>query len=166
MGTQEYGTGAGGSRVKRLTWAFALFAVLLARGAYGADDDNEPIDSGRLIEQSRGALEQATGFIVDRSVTNFGHEFLCAFEQSWRTQVEAEGIDLTVVEKPSARWGSTIWVEYKNRPIARVFLQSGSASTIGPLASNLAHYIAGRIADNTLLGLLTQDPDLGAEELP
>ena len=46
--------------------------------------DGEPIDFGALEERRLQGLEQATGFIVDRTVTHFGGEFMRLFSQAWR----------------------------------------------------------------------------------
>ncbi|MBD5805378.1 curli assembly protein CsgE [Azoarcus sp. Aa7] len=131
-----------------------------------AANEDGPIDSGALTELANGTLEQATGFIVDRTITHFGGEFVRQFAQFWRTQADTGSVDLTIVEKPSARWGSTVIVEHNNRPVARVFLQAGSSNSIRPLAQNTAQYMAGRIANIALLNRLAVDPDLGKEELP
>jgi curli production assembly/transport component CsgE len=125
-----------------------------------------PIDQGALIEQVDSAFEQATGFVVDRTMTNFGAEFLREFALAWRAQGSHEGVDLTIVERPSARWGSTIFVEYNGQAVARVFLRAGSSTSIKPLAQNAASYMAGRVAENSLAALFSQDLDLGKEELP
>jgi curli production assembly/transport component CsgE len=139
--------------------------LFVATSSLAADDDG-PIDSGTHVELSGSALEEATGFIVDRTITNFGAMFVREFAQAWRTQIVTGGVDLTIVEKPSARWGSTIFVEHNNHPVARVFLQAGRSATIKPLAMDTARYMAGRVADNALLNMLMADPDLAPEELP
>jgi curli production assembly/transport component CsgE len=152
--------------VKALRHTMCAIACLIGSVTGFAVDDEGPIDQGPLTELANGALEQATGYIVDRTITNFGAEFLREFALAWRAQGNTEGIDLTIVERPSARWGSTIFVEYKNQAVARVFLQAGSSTAIKPLALNTVRYMAGRVADNALLGLLNQDPDMAKEELP
>lgn len=144
----------------------ALLLCLCPALPVSAADEDEPIDSGALAELANGTLEQATGFIVDRTITHFGGEFVRQFAQFWRTQPDTASVDLTIVEKPSARWGSTVFVEHNNRPVARVFLQAGSSSAIRPLAQNTAQYMAGRLANIALLNRLASDPDLGKEELP
>jgi curli production assembly/transport component CsgE len=140
--------------------------LLLASSLCCAAEDNGPIDEGTLAEIGNGALEKSTGFLVDRTITSFGAEFLREFAQAWRSQMGSEGIDLAVIEKPSARWGSTIIVEYNSHPLARVFLQAGRSASIKPLAINTADYIVGRVTEKTLLAGLGNDPDLGKEELP
>lgn len=143
----------------------ALIGMLAANPAMAVDED-EAIDTGTSIELIDGRLEHSTGFIIDRTVTNFGAQFVRDFSQAWRTMTNTDAVDLTIVEKPSARWGSTIFVEHNNQAIARVFLQAGRSAAIKPVAENTARYMAGKLADNSLLGLLTRDPDLGNEELP
>ena len=77
-----------------------------------------------------------------------------------------EPVDLTITEKPSARWGSLIVVEHRNRPVARLFLLAGRSATIAPLAAETANYLSRRLADNALLDKLFKNPDLAPEELP
>lgn len=140
-----------------------LFLVMACSRA-GAED--EPLEAGGSIELFNAPLEQATGFVVDRTVTNFGAQFVRDFSQAWRTLGSTESVDLTIVEKPSARWGSTIFIEHNNHPVARIFLQAGRSAAIKPLAENAARYMATKVADNSLLGLLMRDPDLANDELP
>ncbi len=151
-------------------WHSSLLVLTLACfiGAYPAvaGEDPEALDDASSIELTDIPLEQATGFIVDRTVTNFGAQFVRDFSQAWRTLGTTENIDLTIVEKASARWGSTIFVEHNNHPVARIFLQAGRSAAIKPLAENAARYMATKVADNSLLGLLMRDPDLAPDELP
>lgn len=146
--------------------AIGTVMFLLASSLSCAADDNGPIDQGTLAETTIGALEKSAGFLVDRTITSFGAEFLREFAQAWRSQMATEGIDLAVIEKPSARWGSTIIIEYNSHPLARVFLQAGRSASIKPLALNTADYIIGRVAENSLLAGLDKDLDLAKEELP
>lgn len=145
-----------------LLCAGLLFAAMAARAA----DDEVPIDSGTSIELSGTQFEYATGFIVDRTMTHFGAAFVHDFSTAWRSQTGTDGVDLTIIEKPSARWGSAITVEYNNRPAAKVFLYAGRSATITPLAIETARYLAGKVADQRLMSQILRDPDLGKEELP
>lgn len=150
-----------GSLRDGLRRAASIALLALATDAVAADDD--AIDSGILNERARPGIEQATGFIVDRTITQFGAEFVRFFSEAWRDQGAAEGVDVTVVERPSARWGSVVYIEYNNQPVARVFLYAGRSAAIKPLAVEAARYVAGRAADNALAGLLMRDPDLAKE---
>ena len=145
--------------------ALLLLFSLGANGATEDDIDRGNIDRGNIdrgiVDESKlPGLEQATGFVVDRTVTNFGAEFVRQFSQSWREQPGTAEFDVTIVEKPSARWGSIVLVEHDNRPVVRAFLYAGRAGTIGPVASAAAEYVAKQLSDNALAGLLFKDPDL------
>ncbi len=140
----------------------ALAACCAAHIAAAANADM--IDRDVLTETGRLPLELSSGFIVDRTITHFGAEFFRHFSHAWREQGGTEGVDLTLVERPSARWGSIVYVEQNNRPEARVILYAGRSATIKPLAEQTARYMANRIADQSLAGLLLRDLDLGKPE--
>jgi len=145
---------------------YAGLVGLVLAGVCGAQSlDEEAIDRGALSEADRPDMEQTTGFIVDRTVTNFGAEFFREFSAAWRDRPETEGIDVTVVERPSARYGSQIYIEHDNRPIVRVFLYAGRSATIKPLAIEAARYVSGRLSDAALSGLLFVDPDLARDDI-
>jgi curli production assembly/transport component CsgE len=151
----------------RPIYLFAFLIIGLSAPLPGlADEEDEPLEPTSSMELMGIPLEQATGFIVDRTITNFGAQFVHDFSQAWRTLGATENVDLTIVEKPSARWGSTIFIEHNNHPVAHIFLQAGRSATIKPLAENAARYMASKVADNSLLGMLMRDPDLASEELP
>jgi curli production assembly/transport component CsgE len=143
--------------------AVSLLLVCAAAGAAWAQDVEEDIDRDLLDESKLRSLEQASGFIVDRTLTNFGGEFMRAFSQAWRELPGTNEIDVTIVEKPSARYGSLVVVEYNNRPVVRAFLYAGRASTVRPIAVAAAEYVAKQVADEALAGLLFEDPDLAKE---
>lgn len=131
-------------------WLFFIAGVAAA----------EDIDRGVIDESKLPALEQASGFVVDRTVTNFGAEFVRQFSQAWRELPGTAEFDVTIVERPSARYGSLVMVEHDNRPVVRAFLYAGRAGTVGPIAVAAAQYAARQLSDNALAGLLLQDPDL------
>ena len=87
----------------------AFLTLLCCLSCCRAEGDEAPLDSGRLDEVGGSNLEQTTGFIVDRTMTNFGAEFVREFAEAWRGGGIAAA-DLTIMEKPSARWGSTLFV--------------------------------------------------------
>jgi curli production assembly/transport component CsgE len=141
----------------------ALGASLFAASATTAAIDREPIDQGILDERQLPALEEASGFIVDRTITHFGAEFVRSFSEAWREHAGTTGIDVTIVERPSARYGSLVWVEHNGRPIVRMFLYAGRAGTIRPAAVAAAQYVARQVADESLARLLLNDPDLAKD---
>jgi curli production assembly/transport component CsgE len=145
---------------------YAWLACLLAASVCGAQAlDEEAIDRGALSEADSPAVEQTGGFIVDRTITNFGAEFFRQFSAAWREQRGTENIDLTVIERPSARFGSQVYIEHNNRAIARLFLYAGRSAAIKPLAGEAARYVATVVTNSEVAAMLANDPDLGREEL-
>jgi curli production assembly/transport component CsgE len=138
---------------------------LLAASIASAQSTDEPIDSGVLSERGLADVERTGGFIVDRTVTNFGAEFFRRFSAAWRDQRDVDGIDVTIVERPSARFGSQIYIEHNNRPIARLFLYAGRSATIEPLAIEAARYVGRQLSDGALIGAIFADPDLARDEI-
>lgn len=143
--------------------AAVLLFLAFAFGAAAQELDGEPLDTGALEERRLKALEQASGFIIDRTTTNFGGEFARLFAQAWRSLPGTEAFDVTVIERPTARWGSMVWVEHNHRPLARAFLYAGRSAAIGPVATATAEYVAKKLADDQLAGLIFDDPDLAKE---
>lgn len=139
-----------------IAWLAAVPAALHAQGDPG-------IDAGILDERVGRALE-ASGFVVDRTATNFGAQFVRFFSEAWREIDGTDGIDVTIVERPSARYGSLVWVEHNGRPLVRTFLYAGRSATIRPAAVAAAQYVARQVADDALARLLMHDPDLARDE--
>jgi curli production assembly/transport component CsgE len=140
----------------------ALILCLLGTPLVGAAQDLDAgiLEESRLDERALQSLEQASGFIVDRTITQFGGEFMRVFSQSWRALPGTQEFDITIIERPTARYGSLVWVEYNNRPIARAFLYAGRSTAIKPIAVAAAEYVAGKLADEALASQLFDDPDL------
>lgn len=153
---------AAGSGLAWLHCAAGMLLLTLACGARAADA--ESIDRGTLDEKAGPNIEQAAGFVVDRTITHFGAEFVRFFSEVWRDQGGTEGIDVTIVERPSARLGSVVWVEHNSQPVVRVFLYAGRSAFIKPSATEAARYVARQLSDRALAGLLMKDPDLGKAE--
>ena len=140
----------------------ALILCLLGTPLVGAAQDLDAgiLEESMLDERALQSLEQASGFIVDRTITQFGGEFMRVFSQSWRALPGTQEFDITIIERPTARYGSLVWVEYNNRPIARAFLYAGRSTAIRPIAVAAAEYVAGKLADEALASQLFEDPDL------
>lgn len=141
----------------------AAIAVLLAPAAGAHGQAGEDIDAGILDERVGRAVE-ASGFIVDRTATNFGAQFVRFFSEAWREIEGTDAVDVTIVERPSARYGSLVWVEHNGRPVVRAFLYAGRGATIRPAAASAALYVARQVSDEALARLLLHDPDLARDE--
>ena len=92
-------------------------------------------EGGEYIEKA--PIEEVFGIILDRSVTFVGHDFYRYFSDYWRLKYTDSKDVLIIYERPSARWGSLIWVEYRSRKLVKLFISP----------SNKTREIAERVAD-------------------
>ncbi|MEC9482597.1 MAG: CsgE family curli-type amyloid fiber assembly protein, partial [Halomonas sp.] len=62
------------------------------------------------------------GLLIDRTVTMIGKTFFQQFSQLRLDSPILSATSLTVYERPSARWGSIVWVTEGNRPLFQATL--------------------------------------------
>lgn len=140
------------SQATRLRGA-VLVLVLLAGGARPAVAQ-APADMG----------DPYAGVVTDATVTIVGQEFYRAFVTVWREQPLSDRYTLSIVERPSARWGSLIWIEYANRRLYSGFLSPGRRDMVRQSAMDAARQIYQTAVDTDVERLLFRDPDLGPDE--
>lgn len=104
------------------------------------------------------------GVVVNQTVTVAGQEFFQHFVAAWRERELAERYAISIAERPSARHGSQIRIEFGQRRILQLQLSAGRASlqALGERAAELAFQ---RVADAELERLLLRDLDLAADEI-
>lgn len=79
------------------------------------------------------------GLVVNQTMTRFGQDFYSQFMKYWNDYQIIMPANLAIYERPSARWGSQIWIEYRGR---RIFQQN-----VGPSMNaidDLAKFAAQR----------------------
>lgn len=118
----------------------------------------QSLDAGEDFESSLG------GFTIDNTISRVGHDF-ARYLGEWRiSNMPAETYNLAVYERPSARWGNLIWVEWDRVVVYRQFMQLRSAS-IRDAAYRAAEHIHSVIQQRKLAALLNDSVDLDAGEL-
>ena len=66
--------------------------------------------------------DEMMGFIVDDTISHIGHDFYYSFSERLRDTSRMD-FNLVVRERPDARWGSLVTVEYQQRySYVRLFL--------------------------------------------
>lgn len=107
--------------------------------------------------------DELKGFIVDQTITHIGHQFYRAFCDRLR-DISQLDFNLVVRERPSARWGSLVWVEFEGGTVYRRFLSPNTAELQG-----VAHAAADEVKETVTrrrLELLLQDTtDMDRDEL-
>lgn len=128
-------------------------------------DDVIPQSASKDARLDRPMLDSAyDGVVVNQTITLVGHEFYQAFVAAWRDKPLSERYALTIGERPSARLGSQVWVEFSRRRIYQAVLPPARArvAAIGEAAAEIAYQ---SVVQAEVQRLLFRDPDLGADEI-
>ena len=127
------------------SWLAALSLVLVMSFAQAAEED------------------EMLGFIVDDTISHIGHEFYYSFSERLRATSPMD-FNLVVRERPSARWGSLVTVEFQQRLVYRRFLPPNTVD-LKDDAYNAADWVRGQIVQRKLEALLQDTTDLERDEL-
>jgi curli production assembly/transport component CsgE len=112
---------------------------------------------------SAGEDEEMLGFIVDDTISHIGHDFYYSFSERLRATSPMD-FNLVVHERPSARWGSLVTVEYRQRLVYRRFLPPNTVD-LQDDAYQAADVVRAQIAQQKLEALLQDTTDLERDEL-
>jgi curli production assembly/transport component CsgE len=96
-------------------------------------------------------------------VTVAGHEFCKYFLAEWRDKPGSDRYTLAIRERPSARWGSQVWVEFAQRRVYQVQLPPARAE-LRALAESAAENAYQAIVDIERQQRLLSDADLAPDE--
>ena len=112
---------------------------------------------------SAGEEDEMLGFIIDDTISHIGHEFYYAFSERLRATSPMD-FNLVVRERPSARWGSLVTVEYQQRLVYRRFLPPNTVE-LKDGAYDAADWVRGQSVQRKLEALLQDTTDLERDEL-
>ncbi len=129
-----------------------------------AQEAPQPPDQRPSLLRPSAAMDPYAGVVVDSTVTFIGHEFYSSFVSLWRELESNERYTLQIVERPSARWGSLVWVEYRNQRLFNAFLSPGRRDSVRSAGQDAARQAYQAAVQADLQRLLFHDPDLAAEE--
>lgn len=104
------------------------------------------------------------GVVVNRTVTVLGKDFYQYFSTRWRQSPDANRYTISVHERPTARFGSEIWVQYRQQRVFHTFLPPARAAT-RPISEFAVQQVLENVSRWELERLTTKHPDLGPEEL-
>lgn len=107
--------------------------------------------------------DEMAGFIVDYTVSHIGHDFYNSFTERLRATSRLD-FNLVVRERPDARWGSLVSVEFQQRVIYRRFLPPNTVE-LKDLAYEAADLVRAQIVQRKLESLLQDTTDLERDEL-
>ncbi|SHF12051.1 curli production assembly/transport component CsgE [Microbulbifer donghaiensis] len=147
--------------MKTLLLLFILMPPLLL----SAQEVTEGKDvNGGTLESESGRLEdEISGFNIDQTITRTGHDFARYMSEYRNLHYPDSGYNLTIRERPSARWGNLIWVTYNNDVVFRRFI-SPSTNDIQRLAEEASQHIHEIVLQEKVRNALTDHYDLGKDE--
>ena len=108
--------------------------------------------------------EDIAGFTIDQTITRVGHEFTRHLADYRHRNQHDTQVNLTVYERPSARWGNLIWVSYQHRQVYRRFLTPRN-SQLKSVAAEAAQQIFQIIEQQRLQALFADNFDIDQDEL-
>lgn len=107
--------------------------------------------------------DELNGFIVDQTITHIGHQFYRHLCERLR-DISRLDFNLVVRERPSARWGSLVWVEYESGTVYRRFLSPNTAE-LQAVAHAAADEVKETVTRRRLEILLQDTTDMDRDEL-
>lgn len=104
------------------------------------------------------------GTVTTDTVTLAGQDFYTWFAQAWSAIPLSDRYIVSVHERPSARYGSLVWVEYGERRVFQAFLPIARAN-VKPVADGAAQIAFQNVMQADLTRLLFRDADMASDEI-
>lgn len=103
------------------------------------------------------------GIVTSQPITVAGHEFCRAFIAAWLDKPGSDRYTIAIRERPSARWGTQVWVEYGPRRVLQVQLPP-ARTALKALGENAAESAYQAVLDAERQRTLILDADLAPDE--
>lgn len=143
---------------------FLLAAALASFAVHVAVARGDALDQLAPMPVAEAPRDPYAGVVTDGTITFVGHDFYSEFVSAWRQQAGVEQFSLAIIERPSARWGSLVWVEYRNRQVFRAFLSPGQRDFVRQAGRNAAGIVYKNVVETEVGRLMFGDPDLARDE--
>ncbi|HJP69020.1 MAG TPA: CsgE family curli-type amyloid fiber assembly protein [Sphingomicrobium sp.] len=125
--------------------------------------DTGQIESNEALVEKPLDENRVSGDVADQTMTQVGRGFMQGFQRAWRDYEGNGEMTIAVYERPSARWGSLIWVEQNFIRVYQGFLYPGRGDPT-QIGETAAHWVHQRVAEIQAEKLLFKDPDIDKEE--
>ncbi|MDR7051375.1 curli production assembly/transport component CsgE [Duganella sp. 3397] len=106
---------------------------------------------------------RATGVVTVQTITTSGHDFSQHFLAAWRDQDGSDQVTLAIRERPSARFGSEVWIDYAQRTVLQLRLPPARAA-LPELAANAVQHVWATVQRTDAERKLFHDADLAPDE--
>lgn len=136
----------------------ALSMLTVATAAYPAAAGAVPASTA---ESAMGA--DAWGLVTCQAVTVAGHEFCDVLGVEWRDKPGSERYTIAIRERPSARWGTQVWIDYAQRRVYQAQLPPARAG-LKELGASAAESVYQAILEVERQRQFVRDADLAPDE--
>jgi len=106
---------------------------------------------------------RAVGVVTVQTMTTAGHDFSQHFLAAWRDQDGSDQVTLAIRERPSARFGSEVWIDYSQRTVLQLRLPPARAA-LPELAANAVQHVWATVQRTDAERKLFHDADLAPDE--
>jgi curli production assembly/transport component CsgE len=142
-----------------LVWlAFFCFFPVMAHAQLG-----DGAEAKRSDNENRILPDPYMGVVANQTVTVAGQAFYQDFIAAWRDKELSERYTLSIHERPSARHGSQVWIEFAQRRVFQSNLPP-SHRAIQEISERAVEIAYQNIVDADVQRLLFRDQDLAADE--
>ena len=116
------------------------------------------IDAQKSLDETLG------GIVTNNTVTLAGMDFYRCFAQAWNQIPLSERYIVSIHERPSARYGSLIWVEFNQRQVFQAFLPI-ARSNVKAIAESASALAFQNVMQADIATLIFRDVDLASDEM-
>lgn len=103
------------------------------------------------------------GVIVNRTVTVLGNDFYQYFTNYWNSVNQNSRYSIAIFERPTARWGSEIWIQFRQERVFHTFL-APARQAAKDIAEAAADIVERNIMRTEMQRMTFIDHDLAPEE--
>jgi len=103
------------------------------------------------------------GLILDGTITFSGHAFYREFAKIWQQDPLARRYNLVVLERPSARQGNQLIIEYQHQVLFSSVI-SARQNRFDRLSQNAAYRVQQQLKDMSVRSLFSTSPDISDDE--
>lgn len=103
------------------------------------------------------------GVVTVQTITTAGHDFSQHFLAAWRDMEGSDYYTLAIRERPSARFGSEVWIDSAQRPLLQLRLPPARAA-LPDVAADAARQVWDKLQHTQAQQTLLRDADLAPDE--
>lgn len=145
-------------------WRDLAFATAFVFGTFVPLAVAGQAESSARVAGAVRKADQYAGMVTNQTVTVAGQDFYRYFVFEWHERGMDERFAIAIRERPSARWGTQISIEFAQRRIFQAQLPSSRAG-IKALSEQAAEIAQQKVADAEVERLLFRDADIGPDEI-